>query len=355
MATLARAPLYLLALLLASGFLGPPVSGVRADDAKGNKKLYQKVLKASVWVVVVKGRVGKVVQTGNGTGWVADRSRGLVITNYHVVSEFDPVQVFFPAFVQGELITDRAIYRKQFQSIPGKVIARDKAKDLAVIQLPLVPPGAEALTLAPKSAVPNETVHSLGNPLDQEKMWRFSTWKVQRVMPSELTYDANGRKTKLHTNLLVTQPLQRLPESSGKGASGGPMVNARGELVGVAHGVAQTRKLYSALFIDLTAVKSFLKSARVKLPALAKKGSPSATTDKDKGDTRDKGKPDTAQQPDPAEKREQVAAAKFNLAEMLEKAGKIEKARERYEKIIAEFPDTKAAKMAKQILEKLKP
>jgi S1-C subfamily serine protease len=355
MATRVRAPLFLLALLLAPGFLGPPASGVRADDAKGNKKLYQKVLKASVWVVVVKGRVGKVVQTGNGTGWVADRTRGLVITNYHVVAEFDPVQVFFPAFSQGELITDRAVYQKQFKSIPGKVIARDKAKDLAVIQLALVPPGAEALALAPKSAGPNETVHSLGNPVDQRKMWRFSPWKVQRVIPADLSYEANGQKRKLHTNVLLTQPLPRLPESSGKGASGGPLVNARGELVGVAHGVAQSKKQYSALFIDLTAVKPFLKSARAKLPALARKGSAIATKDKDKGDNRGKPKPDPAPQPDPAEKREQLAAAKLNLAEMLEKAGKIQKAKERYEKIIADFPDTKAAKMAKQLLEKLKP
>jgi hypothetical protein len=77
--------------------------------------------------------------------------------------------------------------------------------------------------------------------------------------------------------------------------------------------------------------------------------------DKDKASrdkpAKDKDKP-TKDDEDP-DKAEKVAAAKLNLAKMLQKAGKIEKAKDRYRDIIKQFPKTKAAEEARTLLKDL--
>jgi S1-C subfamily serine protease len=346
-ACLLRTPRFLLALLLVPG-LWVVDRSAHAAEPRGDKKLYQKVLKSSVWVVVVKSQVGNVLQTGNGTGWVADKERGLVITNYHVVCEFQQVHVYFPAFVGGKLITDRSVYRKQLPSISGKVIARDKNRDLALIKLSQIPKGAGSLALAAASANTEETVQSLGNPVNQKDLWRFSPWKVRRVAPHLVTYEADGKPVKMTTKLVETFPFKKLPESAGKGASGGPLVNARGEVVGVTHGRISVGQQQAVVFIDVSIVRPFLENVQLKLLASRKK--PPQSGNKDKG----KPKPPPTKETDSSEKREQVAAARLNLAKMLEEAGKVQKAKERYQNIIADFPGTRAAKEARGLLEKLK-
>jgi hypothetical protein len=55
-----------------------------------------------------------------------------------------------------------------------------------------------------------------------------------------------------------------------------------------------------------------------------------------------------------AGKNEKLAASKLTLAEMLQKDGKIARAKERYQEIVDKFPGTDSAKNAKALLEKLK-
>jgi hypothetical protein len=85
------------------------------------------------------------------------------------------------------------------------------------------------------------------------------------------------------------------------------------------------------------------------------KGTESAKPKKDS--TKDGGKPskdkptkDGDEDPDRSEK---VAAAKLKLAKMLHKDRLIKKARERYRDIIKQFPSTKAAKEARDLLKEL--
>jgi hypothetical protein len=54
------------------------------------------------------------------------------------------------------------------------------------------------------------------------------------------------------------------------------------------------------------------------------------------------------------DKAEQLATGKLKLARQLEEAGKTDKARERYQDIIKQYPSTKAAEEARDLLEKLK-
>jgi hypothetical protein len=76
------------------------------------------------------------------------------------------------------------------------------------------------------------------------------------------------------------------------------------------------------------------------------------TTPKDKSVGKDKpagkDKPD-----DDPDKTEQLALKKLNLAKILAEDGKVDKAKERLRDLIKDFPKTKAAEEARQLLEKL--
>jgi hypothetical protein len=146
----------------------------------------------------------------------------------------------------------------------------------------------------------------------------------------------------LQTALVFTEPTEELAVSGGPGASGGPFVNDRGELVGVCQGQREAKGLKSAVFVDVSAVKTFLQKEGVK---------PKVAHDKE---VTVKTKHAPAKPPAESNKEESIAKAKLNLANMLAAAGKTARAKERYQDIIAAFPHTKAAQEARRMLDKLK-
>jgi hypothetical protein len=83
-----------------------------------------------------------------------------------------------------------------------------------------------------------------------------------------------------------------------------------------------------------------------------------ATAKADKPPAKEK-KPAKVQPPpepkveDTPEKAEQDAARKLRLAKTLEKEGVVDKAKIRYQEIVKKFPETKAAKEARELLDKL--
>ena len=83
---------------------------VRAQS-DNTEKIYQRLLKSTVWVVVPKSRdaaTNRVVLT-TGSGSLIDRTRRLVLTNYHVVrsaigNDNEKVIVAFPVFQNGKAV-----------------------------------------------------------------------------------------------------------------------------------------------------------------------------------------------------------------------------------------------------------
>src|SRR5947207_12283535 len=104
-----------LAVVLASG-------PARGQTVEGGVRVYQTVLKSSVWIVSDRGSG----QTAYGSGSLIDRQRKLVLTNYHVVGDIDRVTVFFPAFRNDKVVAERSYYNQHRQelSIGGTVRAR---------------------------------------------------------------------------------------------------------------------------------------------------------------------------------------------------------------------------------------
>jgi S1-C subfamily serine protease len=322
-----------------------------AQPLAGQESVYKKGLKSTVWVVQVtdkivtaEGRVTLRLRTGSGS--VIDAKQKLILTNYHVVENIPEVTVCFPQFdKQGKLVSERAKYQDLLEQIGvrGKVIATDQSCDLAIIQLPKetpLPPGTPGLKLAKDSPEPSERVHSIGSPGISVALFNYTEGSVKAVGHKEWKVDS----------LFIRAKVIETNSATNRGDSGGPLLNDKAELVGVTQGFTSSgpNSAPVALFIDVSEVKAMLKSAKIKLTAPGtaiaadfppKHEKPAAATTADT----------TTTDPD---KKEKQAASKLDLAKSLAASGKPEKAAERYKDIIREFPGTKAAEEAKELLEK---
>lgn len=322
-------------LLLACGMACP----LKAQEADSGEKLYQRILKSTAWIVLIQDDQ----ITATGTGSLIDRTRRLVITNYHIVNDHDRVNVLFPVFKQGKVIPERNFYLERVRqngSIPGKVVARNPKTDLALIQLDMVPDGVQELRLARDGVRTAQRVHSVGNPGRSGALWVYTKGEVRQVYHKVWKATDGNRLYSFDAQVVETQA----PTNAGD--SGGPLVNDRGELVGVTQGTAKDAQLLS-IAIDVSEVKALLKSRGLpaKLAAPTTTRTPRATVPSE-----DEFK---ARQDHDEKRLEQTAAQKLLFARLLAEEGKVDKARERCHAILKEFPNTAAAREAEQLLKKL--
>src|SRR5579885_3190475 len=77
-----------------AAFLAAAPAGA-ADTERAPGDIYQRALHATAWVHTQKRQ---------GTGWLADAQRRLVVTDYHVVGPEQAVSVVFPDYRDGKVI-----------------------------------------------------------------------------------------------------------------------------------------------------------------------------------------------------------------------------------------------------------
>jgi len=229
-----------------------PVPGAAQDEGA---KVYQKVMKSIVWIHSSRGGDKRVT----GSGSLIDLKNRLVLTNYHVVGDVNRATVVFPITEKGRLVAERDYYLERLRAngIPGRVVARDEKRDLALIQLERVPEGVEALPLATGGVSPGQPVHSVGNPGDSGALWVYTPGKVRQVYFKKWKADLEGRTATFEAEVVETD------SPTNPGDSGGPLVNDQGQLVGVTQGGAFKARLLST-FIDVSEVKMFLASREVR-------------------------------------------------------------------------------------------
>lgn len=148
-----------------------------------------------------------------GSGFVYDTD-GHIVTNNHVVAEADPDNVIVN-FANGEWAK-------------AKLIARDPAADLAVLQV--TPPAT--LTLTPLKLAPTDSlrvgyyVAAIGSPFGlDETMTTGVVSALGRSMPTDES--AGAGPTYSLPDLIQTDT------AINPGNSGGPLLNLKGEVVGV--------------------------------------------------------------------------------------------------------------------------
>jgi S1-C subfamily serine protease len=333
-------------LLLAPVLLCTLQAGLLRAESEGGEKVYQRLLRSAVWVVSPRGKTpdGKF-EVSSASGSLLDTRLKLILTNYHVVEDRDAVTVFFPVpqvkSGKSHIVAERDYYMRLFSAgkgIRGKVLARNKRSDLAIIQLESVPHGAIAVQLAADSPVPGQRVHSIGNPGVTGALWVYTSGKVRQV------YHRHWQ-ARLHDKLLDLEAVVVLTDSpTNPGDSGGPLVDDQMHLIGVTQGGSRpgSAQLVST-FIDVSEVKALLKKHRIRVnaaPALASSESPAAPGPE-------------ADRKVEASKAEHAAVGKLKLAKSLAESGLVDKAKPRLQEIVDSYPQTKAAEEARQLLEKL--
>ena len=138
-------------------------SKIEAHSATSNLRLaaeevYQLTLRGTA-LVVVYDRQGQL--KGFGTAWITNLDQGLLITNHHVVDDVSRVEIYFPQFEQGELLTDLQDYQYVKPAV-ATIVDSDRSLDLATLRVTDIPANARALDLAAKSARPASAVHTIG-------------------------------------------------------------------------------------------------------------------------------------------------------------------------------------------------
>jgi tetratricopeptide (TPR) repeat protein len=241
-----------LLVLVACALALLPMEAAGAGPQSRDRSVYQKTLKAVVLIHVGPGA---------GSGWVVDRDRKLIVTNHHVISTAESVRVYFPAWKDGQLITEPAHYLKKEKPVVGTVVDSDPSVDLALVRLPSLPPTAQALPLARESPSPGDTIHSLGNPGSSGALWVYTSGTVRAVY---------RRSIRISLNQLIEARIIETQAPVNRGDSGGPVVNDRGELVGVTSSGDPKASLVNWC-IDIQEVKAYLAVAqRLLTPRTAK-------------------------------------------------------------------------------------
>lgn len=326
---------------VALGLVALAANAGRAADWD-SAKVYKQVLPSTVWVIAPQERDSRGIKASTGTGSLIDVKQKYVLTNYHVVGDKrDDIFVFFPIIQSnGKVVTDRKTYVQEGKRIPGRVKCWDQKKDLALIELQEVPPGARRLELAADSPSPGSRLLSIGNAGASGALWLYTPGEVRAVYAKK--FRAGGRNGE--KGLEIDATIIETTSPTNEGDSGGPLVNGQGKLVGVTQGYDREARAVS-LFIDITEVKNFLKENKIRLSAATGPIVPAHTpmTVESKPPDKPAG---------PANKAEAEAASMLRVAKRLAADGLADKARARYQEVVDKYPNTKAAEEARELLKK---
>ena len=186
---------------------------------------------------------GAVPQEGQGSGFIIDKD-GHILTNYHVIANAREVEV--------------TLHNKK--KYKATVIGRDRSHDLAVIQIKA--PGVVPATLGDsKQLVVGQKVFAIGNPFGL-------SGTMTRGIISSL------RPIRTPEGAEIEEAIQT-DAAINPGNSGGPLLNSRGEVIGINSMIATGGSNQSAgigFAIPINAAKAVINDlitiGRVRRPSL---------------------------------------------------------------------------------------
>ena len=197
-----------------AGALAMAAAVAGCGGGSGTKTLSQEDLIAKVkpTVVELSGKSGE--QTQGGSGVVIDAKRGLVLTNAHVIAGVSALRA---------KVGDNAA-----TAGPARVLAQAPCDDLAVVQLVNVPAGLKQAKLGTSAKVKSgEQVTVLGYPAS------FSNPETQTVVSTNGTVSSPNVSAEPDPSLPKYPSTIQHQAPVNPGNSGGPLVNTKGEVIGV--------------------------------------------------------------------------------------------------------------------------
>lgn len=184
------------------------------EDEKNTVDIFQSTVKSVVHISnirVARRRTGWFsmdsieVPAGSGSGFLWD-DKGHLVTNYHVIDKGDSFKVRF---------------HKDSKEYEAKFVGGEPTKDIAVLKLKEIPSNAQPITVG-KSAnlVVGQKALAIGNPFGLDHT--LTTGVVSAL----------GRKIQGFSNIKIYGMIQT-DTSINPGNSGGPLLNSRGQLIGM--------------------------------------------------------------------------------------------------------------------------
>jgi len=217
-------------------------------EEQNNIAVYKKVLPSVVNItsttLVFNFFYGAVPQQGQGSGFVLDRA-GHVLTNYHVVEGANRgIEV---------MLSNKRRYT-------AKVVGTDRAHDLALLQIDA--PNLQPVTLADSTDLSvGQKVYAIGNPFG------LSGTMTRGIISSIRTIGGSGGSP-------IEDAIQT-DAAINPGNSGGPLLNSRGEVIGIntmiaSNGADQSSGIGFAIPINTAkaVLADLTRYGRVKRPSL---------------------------------------------------------------------------------------
>jgi S1-C subfamily serine protease len=217
-------------------------------EEQNNIAIYKRVLPSVVNItsttLVFNFFYGTVPQHGQGSGFILDKS-GHVLTNFHVVEGANRgIEV---------MLSNKRRYA-------AKVVGTDKVHDLALLQIDA--PNLQSVTLADSSELAvGQKVYAIGNPFGLSgTMTRGIISSIRSIHGAEGAPIEDAIQTDAAIN---------------PGNSGGPLLNSRGEVIGIntmiaSNGADQSSGIGFAIPINTAkaVLGDLTRYGRVKRPSL---------------------------------------------------------------------------------------
>jgi S1-C subfamily serine protease len=217
-------------------------------EEQNNIAVYKRVLPSVVNItsttLVFNFFYGTVPQQGQGSGFILDKA-GHILTNYHVVANAN-------RGIKVQLSNKR--------SYDAKVVGTDRTHDLALLQI--TAPDLQPVTLADSSELSvGQKVYAIGNPFGLNgTMTRGIISSIRSIRGSEGAPIEDAIQTDAAIN---------------PGNSGGPLLNSRGEVIGIntmiaSNGAEQSSGIGFAIPINTAkaVLADLTRYGRVKRPSL---------------------------------------------------------------------------------------
>jgi S1-C subfamily serine protease len=220
------------------------------SEEMNNISVYKKALPSVVNITsstqTLNFFYGLVPSQGQGSGFVLDK-QGHILTNYHVVADAQQIEV---------TTSDK-------HRVRARVIGRDPGHDLALLQID-APNLVPAVLADSKNLVVGQKVYAIGNPFGLQ-----GTMTTGIISAIRSIHNPQGAPIE---NAIQTDA------AINPGNSGGPLLNSRGEVIGINsliatnpnENVEQSAGIGFAIPIDTAkaVLGDFQKYGRVRRPSL---------------------------------------------------------------------------------------